>query len=116
MRKYAFTLIEVLVVTAIVAVLAAFSFPAFTSVKKISKRAKCMSNLRQCAYALNMYMEADDINALPHFEGARAALSSAPTCDDSDYLRAGCTQEYGRPLIGSYAYIRGVSEQADDLN
>ena len=116
MRKSAFTLTEVLVVTCIVAVLAALCFPAFASVKKASKMTKCISNLRQCAYGLNLYMEADDIYGLPRFEPARTALASAPTCDDSDYLRTGCTQEYGRPLIGSYAYIRGVSEQTDDLD
>jgi prepilin-type processing-associated H-X9-DG protein/prepilin-type N-terminal cleavage/methylation domain-containing protein len=53
-----FTLIEVLVVSAIVSVLAALVLPALKSAKEAGSQARCMSNMRQLGQAFRMY--ADD--------------------------------------------------------
>lgn len=57
-RRKGFTLIELLVVIAIIAILAAILFPVFTSAKESSKRAACLSNLRQLGDAAHMYADA----------------------------------------------------------
>lgn len=57
MRRRAFTLIEVLVVTAIVAVLAAILFPVLASARAAARRAACIGNLRQIGLALGIYRQ-----------------------------------------------------------
>ena len=60
--RKAFTLIELLVVVAILAILAAMLLPALQRAKEGGKRARCASNLRQCALA--EYAYASDNNDL----------------------------------------------------
>lgn len=50
------SLVEVLVVIAIIAILASILFPVFTTAKVQGKKAKCASNLRQLGRAFNLYV------------------------------------------------------------
>lgn len=54
-RNYAFTLIELLTVIAVVGILVTITFFAVGRVRESAKRAHCTSNLRQIGVALNKY-------------------------------------------------------------
>jgi prepilin-type N-terminal cleavage/methylation domain-containing protein/prepilin-type processing-associated H-X9-DG protein len=63
MRKYfycsskGFTLIEILVVVAIISLLAAILFPVFARARENARRASCLSNLKQLSLAITMYTQ-----------------------------------------------------------
>jgi prepilin-type N-terminal cleavage/methylation domain-containing protein len=55
-RAPGFTLIELLVVIAIIAILAAILFPVFAQAKQAAKKTQALSNTKQLALAVNMYL------------------------------------------------------------
>lgn len=63
-RNHAFTLIELLVVIAIIAILAAILFPVFAQAKTAAKAANELSNEKQQATAIQLYL-GDNDDALP---------------------------------------------------
>jgi len=71
MRK-GFTLIELLVVIAIIAILAAILFPVFARAREKARQASCLSNIKQLALGMLMYVEDYDERA------ARYWAHSAP--------------------------------------
>jgi len=60
--RRAFTLVEVLVVVAIIAVLASILFPVLSRARAKARQTACSSNMRQVGLALAMY--ADDHDGL----------------------------------------------------
>jgi prepilin-type N-terminal cleavage/methylation domain-containing protein len=52
-----FTLIELLVVIAIIAILAAILFPVFAQAREKARQTACLSNTRQIATAIHMYLQ-----------------------------------------------------------
>jgi prepilin-type N-terminal cleavage/methylation domain-containing protein/prepilin-type processing-associated H-X9-DG protein len=57
-----FTLIELLVVVAVIALLIAILVPSLSRAKQMALTANCLSNLRQCGMATQMY--ANDFNSI----------------------------------------------------
>jgi len=53
----AFTLVELLVVIAVIAILAALLLPALTLAREKGKQVACFSNMRQLALAARLYMD-----------------------------------------------------------
>lgn len=58
--RSAFTLIELLVVIAIIAILAAILFPVFSRARGQARQAVCMSNAKQLALGMMMYIQDND--------------------------------------------------------
>src|SRR5437016_3526701 len=55
-NRQGFTLIELLVVIAVIAILAAILFPVFARAREKARQATCLSNQKQIAAAVLMYM------------------------------------------------------------
>lgn len=55
-QRSAFTLIEILVVLAIIGILAALLFPVFGRARENARRASCQSNLRQIGLGMEQYV------------------------------------------------------------
>jgi prepilin-type N-terminal cleavage/methylation domain-containing protein/prepilin-type processing-associated H-X9-DG protein len=66
LRGRGFTLVELLVVVAVIAVLAALLLPGLANGKRAAQSAKCMSNLRQLGLAAQMYFDDHDGLAFPY--------------------------------------------------
>src|SRR5262249_27320458 len=56
-RRSGFTLIELLVVIAIIAILAAILFPVFAKAREKARHSSCLSNMKQCALSILMYVQ-----------------------------------------------------------
>lgn len=84
-----FTLIEILVVIAIIAILAAITLSVFARAKETGKKAACISNLNQTVIALQLYLDESD-GVYPQTRKS----SSDPAVDDA----AGALEE---PDFGS---------------
>jgi len=80
-----FTLIEMLVVIAVIGVLAAMLMPSLVKAREAGRRATCLSNARQLAFAILMYAEDNDGGYVPaqspdnlmRWHGRRLSLDAA---------------------------------------
>ena len=76
-RSIAFTLVELLVVVAIIGMMVALLLPAVNSARNAARRTQCQNNLRQVGLSIEMYLdthggEFPDISVIP-------GIGSAPT-------------------------------------
>ena len=90
----AFTLIELLVVIAIIAILASLILPALAKSKAKAYTVNCASNMRNWAFALQMYRD-DNRDALPYFAPVFASQATEPYVFENlaPYIMKGVTAE-----------------------
>ena len=85
--RAAFTLLELLVVIAVIGVLTATIMPALSKAKQRSVQAGCMSNLKQIGIALQLYVnDNEDTLPGPAFSGARASYDKNSSTELIWYL------------------------------
>lgn len=72
-NRRGFTIIELLVVMAIIAILAAMLFPVFSSAREKARQTACSSNLHQIGVAFGMYLQ-DNNEKMPDRQDLKASL------------------------------------------
>jgi prepilin-type N-terminal cleavage/methylation domain-containing protein/prepilin-type processing-associated H-X9-DG protein len=83
-RNGGFTLVELLVVIAVIALLLAILLPAVRMARALGKRAACQCNLKQIAYAWTMYLDNYDgrfyqtLNANYNYGGWKGIVNLSP--------------------------------------
>jgi len=93
----AFTLIELIVVIAIVCIFAAIAFPVTSRVVQNSKASACASNLRQLGSALNLYL-GEHNQIMPPLQEGRASISdNVPVIDNTLNVYAPNPQVFACP-------------------
>jgi prepilin-type N-terminal cleavage/methylation domain-containing protein len=94
-RRLGFTLLELVLVIAIIVVLVALLLPAFASARKQARMATCTSNLRQLGMAFNMY--AADYGTYPN------PMQFVKSVRDRKLLH--CPEDSGsQPSASSYSF------------
>jgi len=72
-KKKGFTLIEILVVIAIMAILLSLLTPVLSRIEEQTKAVTCMANLRQWALSFSMYAEEHSGQLMPNLQNGRNA-------------------------------------------
>jgi prepilin-type N-terminal cleavage/methylation domain-containing protein len=107
-RGRGFTLVELLVVVAIIAILAGLLLPALASAKAKAKQAGCTSNLHQIGIGIQMYAD-DNRSLFPETTHGTAATNRSwiftlrPYLGNVDAVRACPADRLARARITNYA-------------
>jgi prepilin-type N-terminal cleavage/methylation domain-containing protein/prepilin-type processing-associated H-X9-DG protein len=100
-RRRGFTLIELLVVIAIIGILAAMVFPVFARARESARKAVCLSNVKNIALAMNMYLS-DYNDTFPPTETNQEAWDLMDKWLLADF---GCTPGYAR-VVWANPFLR----------
>ncbi len=109
-HKKGFTLVEMLVVVAIIGVLMGLLFPAIQAVRQASRRTVCLNNLRQLVLATHNY-QASNNHLPPADDGAGASflLELTPYMDQLYYY-----ERFREDLVSGETLEDRLAELSDD--
>jgi prepilin-type N-terminal cleavage/methylation domain-containing protein/prepilin-type processing-associated H-X9-DG protein len=106
----AFTLMEMLIVVAIIAALAAVSLPVYNRVTQRSRSTACLSNLRQLGAALNLYLGEHNMTMPTMAAGRKDRAEEIPVLDNTLAPYAGDPRLFACPAdVGGLAARTGTS-------
>lgn len=106
LRRVAFTLIEILVVVAIVALLLAILLPSLSRARRQSQSVLCSSHLRQLSHGWHMYSDDNNDVVLP----GRYAKEAGGTANPANWYHVGNGKKYRPrwiPTMGKYVGVYG---------
>ncbi|MFA5203295.1 MAG: type II secretion system protein [Lentisphaeria bacterium] len=84
MRRQPFTLVEIMIVVAIIGLIAAIAIPSFVNARNTTRKNACINNLRQISGAQEQAMLNNDTDA-PTAAQVQAYLKQpAPTCPSNN--------------------------------
>jgi prepilin-type N-terminal cleavage/methylation domain-containing protein/prepilin-type processing-associated H-X9-DG protein len=108
-RRRGFTLIELLVVIAIIGILAAMVFPVFARARESARKAVCLSNVKNLALALQMYL-GDNNDTMPPGEHRSEVIGYIDTLDCDGSCLAPMANPYLRwpAVLDEYTKNRNV--------
>lgn len=78
MRRLAFTLVEALVVFAVIGILLALLLPAVNAVRESSRRMRCIGNLNSIGIALHSYLSANGMFPSAHYANLNLVKDGTP--------------------------------------
>jgi len=109
-----FTLIELLVVIAIIAILAAILFPVFATAREKARQTSCLSNFKQGALGIAMYVQDYDETMVPLVNGPDEGWGYDWTIDKVwPQLTAPYTKNYQIHRCPSDPYARDAVSMAN---
>jgi general secretion pathway protein G len=109
-RQRGFTLIEVMIVVAVIAILALILIPNFTNARAQAQTATCESNLREIATAAELYYS--DVQTYPISGNVSSTLFTAAT-SGTVYLETTPIDPAASDPTQPYAFVQ---QQASALN
>lgn len=126
-----FTLVEILVVLAIIAILAAILFPAFSKARESGRQANCAANLQKIYFAVRQYYDDEkrypgslavllpNTSSLVHYTG-NAPASATPNTNGTGFLKVSdkafqCLNDPNEPSFPRSSY-GDLSDNWTDLS
>ncbi|MBN8708135.1 MAG: hypothetical protein BGO12_02000 [Verrucomicrobia bacterium 61-8] len=105
----AFTVLEMLVAVAIIAILVVVAVPVISTIRRKINSAKCLENLREIGVGLNVYV-ADHDHRMPALQGSRSSITdNVPVIDTvlAEYVPGQAV--FRCPFDGGVANVTGTS-------
>ena len=122
MKRAAFTLVELLIVLALVGVLAAVGVPVYGRVAESGRAAKCVGNLRQLGVALGVYLSEHNMK-MPTLVSGRTSVNEGGEAIDNtlDAYTQGktvfqCPSDRGEAVKSGTSYYWNVALNGQSAN